>query len=65
MPDCSAAINLKETWSGLTCMDPDNLLRHLGLAMKAGQHEAQLTMLQLSLDQVGSLVTLKSVTAQP
>ena len=42
----SAAI--KKTWCGMTCMDPDDLPRHLGLAAKAGQHEAQLTMQQLA-----------------
>ena len=42
----SAAI--KEIWWGMTCMDPDDLPRHLGLAMKAGQHEVQLNMQQLA-----------------
>lgn len=43
-----ASAALKETGCGLTCMGSDDLQRHLGLAVKAGQHEAQLTMQHLA-----------------
>ena len=61
-----ASAALKETWCGMTCMDHDDLPRHLRLAVDAGQHEAQLTMQHLAQSgSGGKICPLDSVTSQP
>ena len=62
--------------SGVTCMDPKQVSRRLGSALKAGLQESQLKMKELaqrsalhqeeheSLHQVGRCITLCLVTAQ-